>query len=151
MEHRIKIYCYCQKTYSKYYFTPVTLLISGFSVLQVQGPCPFRIEVTNSLVQPRPPTVPVCRENNLAMNRSGGSKIGTCSPNASCGLFGPITYDVGGRTSTGKQRAPINTTPPLAVSVAKSHDLGKYLGASSNLLPPSKRFKVYAEATCGYI
>lgn len=87
---------------------------SGFSVLQVQGPCPFRIEVTNSFMQRQPPTVPLGREAVPVSNPRKTAKY--CPPDPSCGLFGPMTYESGGRTSTGKQRAPINTTPTLAVS-----------------------------------
>lgn len=89
------------------------LLVSGFSVLQVQGPCPFRIEVTNSFVEPHPPTVPLGREAALAANRTGASKkISTgCIPDS-------MPYDTGGRNSNGIQRAPINTTPSLVVSIS---------------------------------
>lgn len=48
----------------------IDLVAPGFSVLQVQGPCPFRIEVTNSFVQPHPPKVPVGRE---VMNSSNAA------------------------------------------------------------------------------
>lgn len=81
-------------------------LVSGFSVLQVQGPCPFRIEVTNSLMQPQPPTVPPHgREAVVVANPRKAAKH--CNPEPPCGLFG---------TTTEKQRAPTNTTPTIAVS-----------------------------------
>ena len=96
---------------------------SGFSVLQVQGPCPFRIEVTNSetgtsssskwssnkLVQPQPPAIPVDREAAVMPNARKAAKY--CLPDPPCGLFAPMTHGVGGRASPGIQRAPINTTP----------------------------------------
>jgi len=96
---------------------------SGFSVLQVQGPCPFRIEVTNSeagtsssskwssskFVQPQPPTIPVDREAVAMPNARKTTKF--CLPEPPCGLFGPMAYGAGGRANPGIQRAPINTTP----------------------------------------
>lgn len=96
-----------------------TILVSGFSVLQVQGPCPFRIEVTNSFVQPHPPMVSVALEATLAANRIGTGNAGKSPPNPSCAFFGSMSCETGGRACAGKQRAPINTTPNLAVRTAK--------------------------------
>lgn len=108
---------------------------SGFSVLQVQGPCPFRIEVTNSFMQPQPPTEPVGREAVVVPNPRKTAKY--CPPDPSCGLFGPMTYDAGGRTNTGKQRAPINTTPTLAVSSG----VEVVFPRGSHFLPTRVRFR----------
>ncbi|CAM9396645.1 unnamed protein product, partial [Hapterophycus canaliculatus] len=89
------------------------------NVLQVQGPCPFRIEVTNSLMQLQPPTVPPNgREAALVANPRKAPKY--CAPDPLCGSFGSRTYDASGRTSTEKQRAPINTTPTLTASAVGS-------------------------------
>ncbi|CAN0129337.1 unnamed protein product [Ascophyllum nodosum] len=86
----------------------------GFSVLQVEGPCPFRIEVTNSYVQPRPPTIPVGREAALSLKWSPpGKKSGTsCYPKPNNGFLGPRPD----ANNPGKQLEPSNTTPRLAVS-----------------------------------
>ncbi|CAM9282626.1 unnamed protein product [Ectocarpus fasciculatus] len=110
----------------------------GFSVLQVQGPCPFRIEVTNSFVQAQPPKAPVDRETVVAPDARKAAKYRP--PDPSCGLFGPMACDSGGHASAGKQRAPINTTPNRAGSAvgspvpARSHVVGKNCGMSLRLL-----------------
>ncbi|CAM9330120.1 unnamed protein product [Ectocarpus sp. 6 AP-2014] len=110
----------------------------GFSVLQVQGPCPFRIEVTNSFVQAQPPKAPVDRETVVAPDARKAAKYRP--PDPSCGLFGPMACDSGENASAGKQRAPINTTPNRAGPAigspvpARSHTAGKNCGMSFRLL-----------------
>lgn len=107
--------CYIDSPHSC--FRSPFLSILGFSVLQVQGPCPFRIEVTNSFVHPHPPTETVGQENVLSTNRGGvNKKEKSCQPDPVSGLFGTMSYNTTGHTNTGKQRAPINTTPNPAVS-----------------------------------
>lgn len=76
-------------------------------------------------MQPQPPTVPPDgREAVDVANPRKAAKY--CTPDPSCGLFGPTSYDLGGRTSTEKQRAPINTTPTLAVSSIVYMDLSMH-------------------------
>ncbi|CAN0171032.1 unnamed protein product [Ectocarpus sp. 8 AP-2014] len=110
----------------------------GFSVLQVQGPCPFRIEVTNSFVQAQPPKAPVDRETVVAPDARKAANYRP--PDPSCGLFGPMACDSGENASAGKQRAPINTTPNRAGPAigspvpARSHTAGKNSGMSFRLL-----------------
>ncbi|CAM9112628.1 unnamed protein product [Scytosiphon promiscuus] len=111
----------------------------GKQIIRVQGPCPFRIEVTNSLMQPQPPTVaPNGRE---AVDEANPRKVAKhCTPDPSCGLFGSMSYDTCGRTGTEKQRAPINTTPTLAASAIGSSapTRGDIVGESSYRLIGSR-------------
>lgn len=89
----------------------------GFSVLQVQGPCPFRIEVTNSFVQPHPPPVSVSPETSTQSTTRTitNNEAKMYPPDPVSLLFGATAYETG-RGGVGKQRAPINTTPSLPVS-----------------------------------
>lgn len=90
----------------------------------MQGPCPFRIEVTNSetgtsspskwscnkLVQPQPPTAPADRED-IVVTPNPRKATKYYPPDPSHVLFGATTYEAGERSSNGNQRAPTNTTP----------------------------------------
>lgn len=90
---------------------------SGFSILEVEGPCPFRIEVTNSFVHLLSPNVPG-GEAAVSGNRNGCCKKGKCDlSDAEYGSFRKATRDSSGRLELRRQRAPISTIPSLSVRV----------------------------------